>query len=156
VCNKCKLTNPRYLCETYDKEGKMLPKGIKDRIRVLQWVHASEATFALHGLAILYVRWNMPKDAAKGTLEAAEKGMSVNVQNDMAWLENELAQSPGKFLIGDHPTAADIMMHFSIDFMLVRQLGTQGKEWPNIMKWKKACEETEGYKQAIAKTGHKL
>jgi glutathione S-transferase len=128
------------LCETYDKEGKMLPKNAKDRVKVLQWVHAAEATFALHALAILYARWNIPKDAPKGTVEAAEKGMSVNVQNDMAWLERELAQSSGKFLVGDQPTAADVMMQFSIDFIQARQLGTQGKEWPNITKWKKACE----------------
>ncbi|UPX14068.1 Glutathione transferase [Ascochyta rabiei] len=132
-----------------------MPKDDKTRIKVLQWVHAAEATFALHGLAILYARWNI-KDAPEGVLEAAEKGMSVNVQNDMSWLESELSLSPGAFLVGDRPTAADIMMHFSATFIIARELGTNGKEWSNINKWLKACEDSDSYKRAVKKTGHSL
>jgi|SRR5690242_14454581 len=146
---------PSYLCDTYDKEGKLVPKDAKEKIKVLQWVHAAEATFALHGLAILYARWNM-KDAPEDLLEAAEKGMSVNVQNDMSWLESELSLAPGQFLVGDHPTAADIMMHFSVTLIIARELGTNGKQWPNIDKWLRACEDSEGYKRAVKKTGHNL
>ncbi|KAJ4346127.1 hypothetical protein N0V95_005680 [Ascochyta clinopodiicola] len=144
-----------YLCGKYDKEGKLMPKDDKTKIKVLQWVHAAEATFALHALAILYARWNI-KDAPEGVVEAAEKGMSANVQNDMSWLESELSLSPGAFLVGDHPTAADIMMHFSATFIIARELGTNGKEWPNINKWLKACEDSDGYKRAVKKTGHNL
>ena len=144
-----------YLCEKYDKEGKLMPKDAKERIKVSQWVHAAEATFALHGLAILYARLNI-KDAPEGVVEAAEQGMSVNVQNDMSWLESELSLSPGEFLVGDHPTAADIMMHFSAMFIIAQELGTNGKEWPNINKWLEACENTEGYKRAVKKTGHNI
>tara|TARA_R110002003_G_scaffold122_10_gene11093 strand:+ start:2387 stop:2788 length:402 start_codon:yes stop_codon:yes gene_type:complete len=133
----------------------MLPTDPAQRVKVRQWIHASEATFALHALAILYARWHI-KDAPKGTIEAAEKSMSANVQNDFSWLETELSLSQGQFLCGDHVTAADIMMHFSATFILARELGTQGKEYPSINKWLKACESTEAYKRAVAKTGHKL
>jgi glutathione S-transferase len=122
---------------------------------VRQWVHAAEATFALHALAILYARWNI-KDVPGGTIEAAEKGMSANVQNNLSWLETELSLSQGDFLCGDHVTAADIMMQFSAEFILVRELGTQGREWPNINKWLDTCKNTESYKRAVEKTGHKL
>jgi glutathione S-transferase len=144
-----------YLCETYDKAGKLLPTDPSQRVKVRQWIHASEATFALHALAILYARWNI-KDAPEGTIEAAEERMSVNVQNDMSWLETELSLSQGQFLCGDHVTAADIMMQFSAEFILARELGTGGKEWPNVNKWLEACRKTEGYQRAIKKTGHKL
>jgi glutathione S-transferase len=91
-----------------------------------------------------------------GTVEAAENSMSANVQNDLWWLETELSLSSGKFLCGDHVTAADLMMQFSIDFILARELGTQGKERPNINKWMEDCRKEEGYRRAVEKTGHKL
>ncbi|KAH3920719.1 hypothetical protein HBH56_008930 [Parastagonospora nodorum] len=144
-----------YLCETYDKEGKLLPTDPAQRVKVRQWIHASEATFALHALAILYARWNV-KDVPEGALEAAEERMAVNVQNDMSWLETELSLSPGQFLCGDHVTAADIMMQFSAQFILARDLGTLGKEWPNINKWLEACKKTDSYQRAVKKTGYEL
>ncbi|KAF1841307.1 glutathione S-transferase [Cucurbitaria berberidis CBS 394.84] len=145
-----------YLCETYDKEGKLFPHDPKQRNKVRQWVHAAEATVLLHAIAIYYARSYFPKNAPAGALEATEKGMSANVQADLAWLESELSASPGKFLCGDHPTAADIMMQVSAEYILKGKLGTQGKEYPMIEKWLEACKETESYKRAVQKTGHKL
>ncbi|CAN9122860.1 unnamed protein product [Alternaria alternata] len=145
-----------YLCETYDKEGRLLPHDPKGRIKIRQWTHAAEATFALHALAILYARWHMPQDAPEGLLEATEKNMSANVQNDMSWLETELSLSSGKFICGDHVTAADTMMQFSAEFIVARELGIKGKEYPNVNKWLDACRETESYQRAQKKTGHKI
>jgi glutathione S-transferase len=82
--------------------------------------------------------------------------MSANVQNDLSWLETELSRSPGQFLLGDHITAADVMMQFSVEFIFAMKLGTQGKEYPSINKWMEACRSTESYKRAVKKTGHKL
>lgn len=144
-----------YLCETYDKEGKLLPTDPAQRVKVRQWVHASEATFALYALAILYTRWNV-KDVPEDALQAAEERMAVNVQNDMSWLETELSLSSGQFLCGNHVTAADVMMQFSAEFILVREFGTLGKEWPNINKWLEACKKTDSYQRAVKKTGHQL
>ena len=84
--------------------------------------------------------------------------MAANVQKDLSFLETELSLSSvsGKFLCGDHVTAADVMMQFSVDFILARELGTQGKQWPNINRWLEACGKEEGYRRAVEKTGHKL
>jgi glutathione S-transferase len=150
------LTTPRYLCEHYDKANDVIPKDPQEKIKVLQWIHAAEATFMLHALAITYSRWNIPKSADPSILQEVEKGLSVNVQNDLDWLEKELSQSTGKFLCGHAVTAADTMMHFSLDFILKTKLGTQGKSWPGIEKWLKACEETQTYQQAVKKTGYEL
>ncbi|KAJ4357473.1 uncharacterized protein N0V89_002049 [Didymosphaeria variabile] len=146
-----------YLCETYDKENRLIPKDVDERIKVLQWLHAAEGTFMIHSLAITYARWNIPKQAQDdGVLEQTENGLAVNVQKDLDWLETELSFSQGSFLCGEHVTAADTMMQFSIDFILVTGLGTQGREWPNIQKWLKACKETVTFRKAVEKSGYEL
>ncbi len=60
----------------------------------------------LHSLAILYARWNQKG----GDVAATEAGLAVNVQKDLDYLASELGKSKGKFLVGDSPTAADVMM----------------------------------------------
>lgn len=145
----------RYLCAKYDKTNRLIPKADEAaQIKILQWVHTAEATFMLHCLAIIYARWNYPASAPKEGLAEMEKGMGVNVQNDLDWIEKELAESGSTFLVGDSVTAADIMMQFSISYIFTRQLGTQGKTWPKTEAWLKRCEETPSFKKAVEKTGH--
>lgn len=150
----------RYLCEKYDTSNKVFPKDQPTRAHAQIWVHAAEGTFMLHSLAILYARWQFPEEAKKaapGALEQLEKNMSVNVGKDLDWLEKELSQTPGPFLLGSKPTVADIMMEFSIDFILTRGLGAQrGQGWPKVHKWLEACQANEAYKQAVKRTGHTL
>ena len=78
------------------------------------------------------------------------------MQNDLDWLETELSFSSGRFLCGETITAADTMMQFSIDFILVTKLGTQGRTWPTIEKWLEACKESKSYQEAVKKTGYEL
>lgn len=145
--------NLRYLCDLYDKQHKLLPQvGDPKRYKVLQWVHAAEATWALHGISILYARWNQ-KD---GDVAKTEENMSKNVIKDMDFLEETLKSSGGKWLLGDQLTAADFMMHFSATFILARELGVKGRKYPETERWLKDCEATESYKKAVQKTGHKL
>jgi glutathione S-transferase len=144
--------NYRYLCEKYDTSHRLLPTETSSRILCRRWMHAAEATYALHGLAILYTRWfgsNTPSAALE-----IEKAMSTNVIKDMDFLEAELQKSTGRFLIGDQVTAADCMMMFSAQFILTRKLGTEGKKWEGVERWIKECEATESYKRAVEKTGH--
>ena len=112
----------------------------------------------IHGLAILYARWRLPEPAKSDgkTLPEMEKGLSKNIQGDLDWLESELKQGNGEFLVGDELTAADIMMHFSVSFILARKLGTEGKSWPSVERWLEGLEGLEGYQKAVKKTGYKL
>nr|OQO32083.1 hypothetical protein B0A51_00621 [Rachicladosporium sp. CCFEE 5018] len=142
-----------YLCDTYDTSRRLLPDlGNPKRYAVLQWVHASEATFALHGLAILYARWNQKS----GNVEETEAGLSKNVIKDLEYFEAELTKSSAKFLFGDEVTAADISMHFSLVFILARELGTKGRKFERTEKYIKDCEATESYRKAVQKSGHQL
>lgn len=117
-------------------------------------MHAAEGTYALHGLAILYTRW-FGSDHADAVKDMT-KSMSVNVQKDFDFLEKELSQSGSKFLVGDTLTIADIMMLFTIQFILARDLGTEGNKWAAVDKWVQHCESTESYQRAVKKTGHTL
>jgi glutathione S-transferase len=144
----------RYLCEKYDTENKLLPKDPATRVQCQRWVHAAEATYALHALAILYTRWFGSDNPSAA--EKIEEGMAVNVCKDMDFLEQELGKSKGKFLVGDKVTVADCMMLFSAQFILTRELGTKGRKWEKVNKWIADCEGTESYKRAIEKTGHKF
>jgi glutathione S-transferase len=47
-------------------------------------------------------------------------------------------------------------MQFSAEFIVARELGIHGKEYPNVNKWLDACRETESYQRALKKTGHKI
>lgn len=144
----------RYLCEKYDTAHKLLPEHTATRIQCLRWLHAAEATYALHALAILYTRWFGADNPSAA--EKTEQGMSVNVCKDMDFLDVSLAKNKTKFLVGDTVTVADCMMLFSAQFILARQLGTKGRKWENVERWIAECEATESYKRALEKTGHKL
>jgi glutathione S-transferase len=106
----------------------------------------------LHGLAILYAKW-FQKD---GDPEKTVEGLSPNINKDLDYLESTLSKHSGKFIVGDSLTIADIMMEFSVDFVLVRELGTKGKSWPKINEWLKVCHETKTYQEAVRKTGYTL
>jgi glutathione S-transferase len=116
---------------------------------------AAEGTFMIHALAILYARWHLP-EAAKSSLPEMERGLSKNVQKDLDWLEEELKTGNEEFLVGDELTVADIMMHFSVQLIFARKLGTEGKSWPSVERWMEGLEGLEGYQNAVKKTGYKL
>lgn len=149
-----------YLCDTYDKDGRMIPQQQPGRTNVQQWIHAAEGTFLLHALAITYARWFSPKRAQEnGDMEELDQSLSTNVQKDLDWLNKELEDSKSGFLVGETLTAADIMVHFSIQFIFARGLGVKGvdmKRWKNVANWVERCEKSDGYQKAVNKTGYTL
>lgn len=153
--------------------------GDKKRYEVLYWMHAAEAMWALHGLAILYVRWfqktgdpaqteeSLSKNIVNGTSNSSpivrdtSLGLPVvetfaDLHPDMNFLEAELSKGKGKFLCGDAVSAADCMMEFSAAFIMARELGIKPHTYPKSQQYIQDCEATETYKKAVQKTGHKL
>lgn len=151
------LTNSclRYICETYDTKGIFLPKDTATRCKVYEWLHGAEGAFALHGLAILYSRWQIPEEGQK-YLPEMEKKLSNNVNNDFRWIEGTLSQNKTDYLVGNELTAADIMVQFMVEFITTRKLGTDGSEYPETMKWLKRTMDRPAYKKAVEKTGYTL
>lgn len=74
--------------------------------------------------------------------------------------EEEEGEGGGRFIMGGkNITAADIMMQFSVRFILMRELGTKGVEkgrWERVERWLELCEGTESYKRAVERTGFRL
>ncbi|KAK7635828.1 hypothetical protein IWX49DRAFT_610185 [Phyllosticta citricarpa] len=144
----------QYLCDKYDNSHRLLPRDPSARIKVLQWLHAAEATFLLHSLAITYARWYYPADAPRAGLAQMEASMATNVENDFCWLEGELERSEGGFLVGNDVTVADVMMQFSVRFILEKGLGTRKGRWRRVEEWLGRCEGCGAYRRAVEKTGH--
>lgn len=128
-----------------------MPSDAASRSSVRVWMSASEGTFLTHSLAIMYGSEAVPESAEK--LSAS---LSPQVHRDFDWLESELKKGNGKFLVGDHLTAADTMMVLSIAFILKMGLGTKGKQWPSVNAWLENIESTPTYQRAVKKTGHSL
>jgi glutathione S-transferase len=146
----------RYLCDQYDSADRVIPKDPAQRARTEIFMHAAEGTLMLHAYTFFSFRSNIPKALQEAYPEAvseAETKLSANVQKDLDWLEVELAQAGGGFLVGDTVTAADIMMMFSAQITFIVKAGTQGKTWPGVEAWIKRCEETASYKRAVEKSG---
>jgi len=151
-------TRSRYLVETFDKDGKLLPKDVGARCKAYEWLHAAEGTFMLHALAILYARWKIP-EAAKEYLAEMEQNMSANVLNDFRWIEGALKeqrQKGSEFLVGTELSVADIMMGFSVEFILERKLGTKKGDWPETEAWLERMMGRSAYKRAVERSGYTL
>ena len=146
------LTVPtRYLCEHYDKSHRLLPIDEAQRVKVREWIHAAEGAFMVHCLPTVYVR--------RIDASAAEKlapGLAGNVAKDLDWLEAELKRGKGRYLVGDHVTAAYTMVAFSIQFIFWLRLAPQDREWEGIEAWLRNVEAGQAYQRALAKTGHHL
>jgi glutathione S-transferase len=153
------------LCDKYDVKGRMISKAdfgdarvTKERNEVVMWMHAAEGTIMTHCLAILYARWQFPAEVAKQFPDAVEemvKKLTPNVANDLKWVERSLEENGG-WLVGGRLTAADIMVEFSVSFLLERELGAKKGDYPGIDKWLDRCHEMESWKRAVAKSGHTL
>lgn len=105
-----------------------------------------------HALAITYARW-FQKD---GSIEKTEEGLKGNIIKDFDYLEKTLISNQGQWILGKGLTVADVMMHFSITFILARELGTKGKTWETINKWIKTCEKEISFSKAVEATGYDL
>ena len=105
----------------------------------------------VHCLPTVYIRRIDTELATK-----LAPSLANNVAKDMDWLEAELERGGGKYLVGDHVTAADTMMAFSIQFILEMDLGPKDRNWHRVEEWLGHIEAEKSYQAAITRTGHKL
>lgn len=153
-----------YLLSVYDSGADnslgLAGKTVAEKAEIGTWVHASEGAFMLHSLAILYATWNLEPAfvaANQAHIDKMVAGMSVNVQKDFDWLEATLSDGR-EWLVGGRVTAADVMVMFSVDFILARDLGTKGCEgrWGKTREWLERCKREKAYVEAVEKTGYTL
>ncbi|KFG82690.1 glutathione S-transferase I [Metarhizium anisopliae] len=81
-----------------------------------------------------------------------------NVSKHLAFLDQQLATSGGKYLCGDKLTAADILMSFPVIAGSGRfnelgyfEGGSWEKAYPRVAEYVKVLESEEGYKRSVEK-----
>ena len=141
----------RYLCENYDIAHRLLPADRIQRTKVREWIHVAEGAFMVHCLPTVYIRRT---DATAA--ERLSHDLKQYVSKDLDWLEAELERGNGKYLVGDHVTAADTMVAFSIQFIFRMDLAPRDKRWERVEAWLRHMEVQESYERAITRTGYKL
>lgn len=115
-------------------------------------------------MPVLYTRWQIPADTPNRDqlLAVVEEKLSANVHNSFDWLESELKTQKAQgseWLVGKGITAADIVLQFSVQFIMERKLGVGGcgeGKWPEVVAWLKRTEAVEAYRKAVDKTGYTL
>ena len=105
----------------------------------------------VHCLPTVYIR---RLDASSA--EKLAPRLAGNVGKDLNWLEAELKGGTGRYLVGDHVTAADTMVAFSVQFIFGMGLAPKDRKWEGIEAWLGNVEAGEGYQRAVARTGHHL
>lgn len=98
------------------------------------------------------------------TADRAANGLAlaVNVRNSFDWLEGELVAQRDRgsgWLVGDGLTAADVVLQFSVQFIMERKLGVGGRgegRWKEVEAWLGRTEQDDAYRRAVQKTGYSL
>ncbi|WPH01514.1 low molecular weight phosphotyrosine protein phosphatase [Acrodontium crateriforme] len=68
-----------YLCEKYDKSSRLLPNDPAVRANVRMWMYASDGTFFMHGLSILYCSGAAPDSAEAISTCLTPQGVQAGV-----------------------------------------------------------------------------
>jgi glutathione S-transferase len=157
-----------YLCEAYPNKNESEPlippmSSMAARAKVREFMHLAEGTFMVHSYPA-FVTSRLPgnlkesKDIHDFRIITTKK-----VYQDLDWLEEYLAEAKTTYLVGDHLTAADIMMGLSVQSILDRvirggKLAEDGKEkeYPSIHKWVDSLLGRKALKMAFKKTGSKF
>ncbi|KAL8723271.1 MAG: hypothetical protein Q9225_000393 [Loekoesia sp. 1 TL-2023] len=145
-----------YLLEKYDRDHKLDGRGNgieSERMKVIEYVHAAEATIMVHALPYVFAQ-----RINRGVAEELREGFAKMVRKDLDWLEKELGRKGGGWLVGDSVTAADTMMGFSVMVVSANRLAGKGVEgkWKLVEEWVRRIEAREAYKRAVEKTGFAL
>ena len=127
-----------YLLELGD--DKLAPRANRDDVlRHRMFIHYAEGSMMPPLLALLVVgKLGLLGKPAKAPLLAM-------LGEHLDWLENELAGR--EYFLGDHLTAADIMMSFPLEASAQR--GGLDKSRPNLMAWLDRIHARPAYQRAL-------
>lgn len=139
-----------YLVEKYGPQSDWIPSppNFAQRTKVIGWMDFSE-TIMTHALAIIYAQWFAEEQ--KEAIQSITEKASVNVQKDLDEIESTLDSLGGPFICGKRITAADLSLAFSCEYVLTKQIGTQGHptNWPKIHQWLRMIEARPAYQKAL-------
>ena len=104
----------------------------------------------MHSLPYFYGLMAGP-DAAK----AIKPRTSTNIKKDLDWVEAELENKNGGWLVGQDVTAADTMMAFSIQLIFLYKVPGEDPgvgHWKRIREWLDRINQRDAYRRAVEKT----
>jgi glutathione S-transferase len=154
-----------YLCETYPSKIASEPlipptSSVAARAKVREFMHLAEGTFMLHAYPALVTKRLPGNLLASKDIHAFRVIVTRRLYEDLDWLEGHLTTAKTTYLVGDHLTAADIMLAFSIRPILDRVIkdgdlaeGGEIKEYPSIQKWLEGLVGRKALRIALKKTG---
>jgi glutathione S-transferase len=102
---------------------------------------------------IVYAGWFMP-EAHKDALPELQEKMSINVRNDLNYLENTLKENTKSgYIFGNDITFADIMVAFSAHYVLALEKGAKWNDdtYPHVKDWIRRLRKREGWQRAVSK-----
>ncbi|MGI9416456.1 MAG: glutathione S-transferase family protein [Geminicoccaceae bacterium] len=127
-----------YLASTRDSSGRWLPKDDPATLaRVTQWLAFSSRLTDTAGAARLHDMLNRPLD-----IVAARRG-AIGVFRELEAHLTERRFEGGTFLVGDHPTIADIACFAYV--ALAPDGGIEHDEFPAIRNWIHAIKSLDGF-----------
>ena len=154
-----------YQCETYPCKNASEPlippiSSVAARAKVREFVHLAEGTFMVHAYPAFITKRLPGNLMASKAIHDFRVITARRIYQDLDWLEGHIAAAKTAYLVGDHLTAADIMMGFSIRLILDRvikdgDLAEDGekKEYPSIQRWVDGLVQRKALRVAFKKTG---
>jgi glutathione S-transferase len=132
-----------YLVERHGGGHLVPPRGTREHVRYLHWMHFAEGTIMLHLLARLYLsRVGEPAKALQGRVE----GM---IGQELDLVEAELGRSA--HLAGSEFSAADVQMMFPLEFSAFARL--TGERHPRLHDYLGRMQARPAYRRAVDKGG---
>ena len=132
-----------YLVERHGGGHLVPPRGTREHVRYLHWMHFAEGTIMLHLLARLYLsRVGEPAKA----LQARVEGM---IGDELDLVEAELGRSA--HLAGSEFSAADVQMMFPLEFAAFARL--TGERHPQLHDYLRRMQARPAYRRAVEKGG---
>ena len=146
-----------YILDRHD-DGRLRPAaGSPERARYLFWFHASQGSFQpllTNKFVMMAMTMRSPflmRPVAKALVGGLDKAFfGPRLAALLAEIEKQLGQT--KWFAGDHLTAADIVMGYSMELAAARA-GMDEAAFPNAHRFLKQMRETPSYMRAMEKDG---
>ena len=132
-----------YLLERHGNGSLAPPRGTREHVRYLHWLHFAEGTIMLHLVARLYL--GRVGDAATA-MQSRVDGM---IGNELDLVEAELAE--GGHMAGAAFSAADVQMMFPLEFAAFA--GLVGTRHARLREYMGRMQARPAYRRAVAKGG---
>ena len=135
----------QYLSEVHGLNS-WYPSDFKQRAKVNFWLHWNHNNTRVSTKKVLVSKLFPPKS---GSTEAFEIGVKA-LAKAVSFIESHLIRTDSLFLVGDHPTIADLAVVTELDQQLPSAFNFfDFSPYPKVTKWMQAIENLKSYKEVF-------